>query len=161
MDLILSGVNIVMLWHIMTAIVLWQVFCLVLAGDAQSTRRLSEIFMAGCIPVFVGPPYNSMPLADDVHYKSIGVFFNISNYKAWLPEVRPADGAIKAAEAMLCEIVLSCIQPQSLLFYTQTQQGVTCIGVYLVKSGRVDALQQAANLTYSCSCILLVWLGPI
>ena len=81
------------LWHVMTAVVLWQVFCLVLAGDAQSTRRLSEIFMAGCIPVFVGPPYNSMPLAEDVHYKSIGVFFNISNYKSWLPEVRPADGA--------------------------------------------------------------------
>ena len=31
-----------------------SVFCLVLPGDAQSTRRLSEIFMAGCIPVFVG-----------------------------------------------------------------------------------------------------------
>ena len=31
-----------------------SVFCLALPGDAASTRRLSEIFMAGCIPVFVG-----------------------------------------------------------------------------------------------------------
>lgn len=64
-----------------------SIFCLVLAGDAQSTRRLSEIFMAGCIPVFIGPPYNSMPLADDVPYKSVGVFFNITNYHKWMPEV--------------------------------------------------------------------------
>lgn len=64
-----------------------SVFCLVLTGDAQSTRRLSEIFMAGCIPVFIGPPYNSMPLADDVPYKSIGVFFNVSDYHKWMPEV--------------------------------------------------------------------------
>ncbi len=33
-----------------------SVFCLVLPGDAQSTRRLSEIFLAGCVPVFIGPP---------------------------------------------------------------------------------------------------------
>ena len=62
-------------------------FCLVLPGDAQSTRRLSEIFLAGCIPVFLGPPYNTMPFADDIHYKSVGVFFNITSYKEWLPKV--------------------------------------------------------------------------
>ena len=28
-----------------------SIYCLVLPGDSQSTRRLSEIFMAGCIPV--------------------------------------------------------------------------------------------------------------
>lgn len=33
-----------------------SVFCLVLPGDAQSTRRLSEIFLAGCVPVFIGLP---------------------------------------------------------------------------------------------------------
>ena len=122
---------------------LWQVFCLVLAGDAQSTRRLSEIFMAGCIPVFVGPPYNSMPLAEDVHYKSIGVFFNISNYKSWLPEVRPADGAIKAAEAMLWDLrSVTALRPRADCRYMQKRHGVTPIGAGLVESGKVYAFQQ-------------------
>ena len=44
-------------------------FCLVLPGDAQSTRRLSEVFMGGSIPVFVGPPYHSMPFSDFIDYK--------------------------------------------------------------------------------------------
>ena len=61
------------------------VFCIVIAGDAQSTRRLTEIFMAGCIPVFVGPPYNSMPLADEVDWPGVGVFFNVTKYSLWMP----------------------------------------------------------------------------
>ena len=65
------------------------VFCLIIPGDAQSTRRLSEIFLAGCIPVFMGPPYHTMPLAEDINYKSTGIFFNISAYSSWLPEVSP------------------------------------------------------------------------
>ena len=44
-------------------------FCLVLPGDAQSTRRLSEVFMGGSIPVFIGPPYHSMPFSDFIDYK--------------------------------------------------------------------------------------------
>ena len=72
-----------------------SVFCLVLPGDAQSTRRLTEIFLAGCIPVFLGPPYNTMPFADDVAYRSIGVFFNITGYSPWL-------NTVKAPAASLC-----------------------------------------------------------
>lgn len=41
-------------------------FCPVFSGDAASTRRLSEIFLAGCIPVFLGPPYHSMPFSETV-----------------------------------------------------------------------------------------------
>ena len=41
-------------------------FCPVFPGDAASTRRLSETFLAGCIPVFLGPPYHSMPFSDTV-----------------------------------------------------------------------------------------------
>lgn len=74
-------------FHVMLNKMEHSVFCLVVPGDAQSTRRLSEIFMAGCIPVFLGPPYNSMPLPDDVNYRSVGVFFNITAYKSWLPNV--------------------------------------------------------------------------
>ena len=41
---------------------------------------------AGCIPVFLGPPYNSMPLSYDVDYASVGVHFNITDPSSWLPE---------------------------------------------------------------------------
>ena len=33
-----------------------SVFCLVLQGDTASSRRLTETVLAGCIPVFLGPP---------------------------------------------------------------------------------------------------------
>ena len=58
-------------------------FCLVLPGDSASARRTSEIFMAGCIPVFLGPPYGSMPLAGEggIDYKASSLFFNVSEYR--------------------------------------------------------------------------------
>ena len=56
-------------------------FCLVLPGDSASARRTSEIFMAGCIPVFLGPPFGSMPLADSINYKASSLFFNVSEYR--------------------------------------------------------------------------------
>ena len=36
--------------------------------------------------MFLGPPYNSMPLSYDVDYASIGVHFNITDPSSWLPE---------------------------------------------------------------------------
>ncbi len=33
-------------------------FCLVLAGDAPSSRRATEVILHGCLPVYVGPPFN-------------------------------------------------------------------------------------------------------
>ena len=91
-----------------------SVFCLVVPGDAQSTRRLSEIFMAGCIPVFVGPPYNTMPLPDDVHYKSIGVFFNITTYHSWLPTVSLTSLLINSPK-LVPPSILASAHSQSLL----------------------------------------------
>ena len=44
---------------------------------------------AGCVPVFIGPPYNSFPLANAVDYGSAAVVFNISNTAAWLSEAVP------------------------------------------------------------------------
>lgn len=43
---------------------------------------------AGCIPVFIGPPYNSMPFAGTIDYRSAGMFFNVTNTTGWLS--RPA-----------------------------------------------------------------------
>ena len=56
-------------------------FCLVLPGDSASSRRTSEIFMSGCIPVFIGPPYATMPFGDAVDYKAAAFFFNITDHK--------------------------------------------------------------------------------
>lgn len=56
-----------------------SVFCLLPGGDTQSSRRLTEIIMAGCIPVIIGPPYHTLPFAQDVDYKSFAVFFNVTN----------------------------------------------------------------------------------
>lgn len=39
---------------------------------------------AGCIPVFVGPPYNSMPFPGSIDYAAAGVFFNVSRTAPWL-----------------------------------------------------------------------------
>lgn len=61
-------------------------FCLSMPGDSASTRRLSETIMAGCIPVFLGPPYASMPLAGDVAYREFAVFINITDYAGWLQD---------------------------------------------------------------------------
>lgn len=59
-----------------------SVFCLLPTGDTQSSRRLTEIILAGCIPVFVGPPYHSLPFAQDVDYKSFAVFFNVTSLES-------------------------------------------------------------------------------
>ncbi|CAK0784428.1 hypothetical protein CVIRNUC_007632 [Coccomyxa viridis] len=63
-------------------------FCLVLPGDSASARRTSEIFMAGCIPVFLGPPYGSMPLAEEggIDYKASSLFFNVTEYRGWIDD---------------------------------------------------------------------------
>ncbi|CAK0785134.1 hypothetical protein CVIRNUC_008340 [Coccomyxa viridis] len=61
-------------------------FCLSMPGDSASTRRLSETIMAGCIPVFIGPPYATMPMAADVDYRAFSVFINISDYSGWLQD---------------------------------------------------------------------------
>jgi hypothetical protein len=54
-------------------------FCPVLASNVQSSRRLSEVIMAGCIPVFIGPPFHALPLVGDVDYASMGIFINVTN----------------------------------------------------------------------------------
>ena len=52
-------------------------FCPVLPSNVQSSRRLSEVVLAGCIPVFFGPPFHSLPLASFVDYRGMAVFISI------------------------------------------------------------------------------------
>lgn len=53
-------------------------FCPVVTSNVQSSRRLTEVMLGGCIPVFLGPPFHSLPLALDVDWASAGIFMNIS-----------------------------------------------------------------------------------
>lgn len=61
-------------------------FCMAFPGDAASTRRLSELMLSGCIPVFPGPPYHSMPFSNHIDWQAAGVFFNITDYTPWTDE---------------------------------------------------------------------------
>lgn len=54
------------------------IFCPVMAHGTQATRALPAAVLSGCIPVFFGEPYHAMPLAGDIDYPSIAVFFNIT-----------------------------------------------------------------------------------
>ncbi|KAK9907555.1 hypothetical protein WJX75_005906 [Coccomyxa subellipsoidea] len=53
-------------------------FCLVIAGETASTRRLTDVMLAGCIPVFLGPPWHSLPLAQWVNYSSFAIFLELA-----------------------------------------------------------------------------------
>ncbi|KAK9798884.1 hypothetical protein WJX73_000470 [Symbiochloris irregularis] len=53
-------------------------FCLLPPGDTASSRRITDIILAGCIPVFIGRPWHSMPLAGFVNYRDLAVFIEVS-----------------------------------------------------------------------------------
>ena len=36
-------------------------FCLVMPGNGQSSGHLADAFFSGCIPVFLGPPFHTLP----------------------------------------------------------------------------------------------------
>lgn len=59
-------------------------FCLVTPGDSQSSRRLTEVMLAMCIPVFLGPPFHTIPFASKVPYRELGVFFEMGDAELWL-----------------------------------------------------------------------------
>ena len=54
-----------------------SVFCLLLPGDTASSSRLTEIMLAGCIPVFFGPPWHAQPLAAWLRYPDFSLFFRL------------------------------------------------------------------------------------
>ncbi|GAQ85029.1 hypothetical protein KFL_002180040 [Klebsormidium nitens] len=58
-------------------------FCLVLPGDTQASRRLTEVVLMGCIPVFIGSPFHALPFAEYVDYNSIGYFFEVK-HASWM-----------------------------------------------------------------------------
>ena len=54
-------------------------FCLVPTGDTPSSRRLFDAMLAGCIPVFVGIPYDR-PFEDIIPYESFSIRLNGTKY---------------------------------------------------------------------------------
>jgi hypothetical protein len=60
-----------------------SLFCAIVPGDTQSTRRLAEAVLSGCIPVFLGPPYHALPMAATVDYSYFSVFFKMNDTTAW------------------------------------------------------------------------------
>lgn len=46
-------------------------------------HREDELFGAGCIPVFVGPPFHAMPFARHVDYAASSVFINLTDTRKW------------------------------------------------------------------------------
>ena len=63
-------------------------FCPIVSSNVQSSRRLGEVVLSGCIPVFIGPPFHSLPLQLDVDYKAMGIFINITN-SSWIDQDSP------------------------------------------------------------------------
>ena len=63
-------------------------FCPIMPSNVQSSRRLSEVILAGCVPVFIGPPFHTLPLAQFVDYSAMSLFFNISR-PTWLNDSSP------------------------------------------------------------------------
>jgi hypothetical protein len=61
-----------------------SVFCLVLPGDTQSSRRASEVIVHGCIPVFLGSPFNTAPFSDSIDYRRFALFVNVVSNGAWV-----------------------------------------------------------------------------
>ena len=64
-----------------------SMFCLALPGDAASSRRLSEMLGVGCIPVFLGPPFHSTPIAYAVDWPSMAIFINITEHSGWMEDI--------------------------------------------------------------------------
>lgn len=64
-------------------------FCAVLAGDAQTSRRQAESVVSGCIPVYVGPGFHTLPFGDAVDHASFSLFFRVRQY-GWVVKDRPA-----------------------------------------------------------------------
>ena len=57
---------------------MWRaVFCLLLPGDTASSSRLTEAMLAGCIPIFLGPPWHAQPLPARLRYPDFSLFFQL------------------------------------------------------------------------------------
>jgi len=59
-------------------------FCPIIPSNVQSSRRLTEVILSGCIPVFMGPPFHTLPLGDHVDWEAAAVFLDITDTGPWI-----------------------------------------------------------------------------
>ena len=57
-------------------------FCLLIPGDTLSSRRITDIVLSGCIPVFLGPPYHNTPLSQWVDFPAFSIFIHVQDFDA-------------------------------------------------------------------------------
>jgi len=55
-------------------------YCLVLAGDSPSSRRLFDAIISGCIPILIGPEY-TMPFEKLIPYEKISIRINLDDWR--------------------------------------------------------------------------------
>ena len=74
-------------------------FCGILPSeDRQADVFLPLAIQSGCVPVFLGPPFHSMPLALDIDYSSIAIFIHIVDHtkSIWnIDEMSMQDGDLE------------------------------------------------------------------
>ena len=58
-----------------------------IAGMQLAAR--SHTACAGCIPLFIGPPWHALPLNHMMHYGAKVLFFNVTGPTPWIPPVQP------------------------------------------------------------------------
>lgn len=70
-----------------------SIFCLLPPGDTLSTRRLSDIILSGCIPVFIGSRrfFSVAALSEIVDYSTFALFFDIEELETLYPADRLND----------------------------------------------------------------------
>ncbi|PSC70522.1 putative arabinosyltransferase ARAD1 [Micractinium conductrix] len=61
-----------------------SVFCLVPPGDTPSSRRATEVIVHGCLPVFLGSPFNNQPLSSVVDFSEFSLVVRVSDISDWV-----------------------------------------------------------------------------
>ena len=57
-------------------------FCLLIPGNTVSSRRITDIVLSGCIPVFLGPPHHNTPLRQWVDFAAFSIFIHVQDFDA-------------------------------------------------------------------------------
>ena len=57
--------------------------CHILRAGKSTSYSVPHV-CAGCVPVFVGPPWHALPFPDQMDYRHAAIFINISDSSKWM-----------------------------------------------------------------------------
>ncbi|KAI7836695.1 hypothetical protein COHA_009471 [Chlorella ohadii] len=122
-----------------------SLFCPMVAGDTPSSARLTEAVVAGCIPVFFGPPWHTMPLPDAIDWASIGVYINITSLTPWLAANSTVGG--QQSEAAISWFLAVSPQTADVAHVTVNLPSLQAAYAYLraMPGARIERLQAALD----------------